>query len=100
MRKRRAEHFQADVLTELLKANTYGGGKHEKRQRHEMPKVADQEGVKIEYGPGEKEYPVFVSLQMTDGAWVKYQIYREQPAISPALADVANMRRGYPPERS
>lgn len=93
-----------ETLAEIFQDNTYGGdkykGKHAKRQTKKMPKIASREGIKMEYGPGEEEYPVFISVQMTDGTWVKYQIYREQPAVSPALEAVANMRRGYPPERA
>lgn len=99
-RKTAARAILPETLAEIFRENTYGGdkysGKHAKRPEKKMPMVGNLEGVKIEYGPGEDEYPVFVSLKMTDGTWVKYQIHREQPALSPALEDVANMRRGYP----
>lgn len=101
MRKRRAEYFSERIFVELLQENTYGGnkngeGKHAKRQRKEMPQICGMKGIKIEYGKDDEQYPVFVSLKMTNGEWVKYEIHRDQPApvISPALEAVANMSRG------
>lgn len=90
-------------VVEALKNSTFGGdkyaGKHAKRPARKLPKLANKEGIKVEWGPGEDEYPVFISVQMIDDTWVKYQIHREQPAFSPALEAVANMKRGYPPKR-
>ena len=108
MRARRAERegFSESVAA-ILEENTFGGnkageGKHRRRHRREMPDVHGAAGIKMEYDGTEERYPVYISLLMTDGEWVKYQIHREQPApkISPALEAVANMKRGYPPERS
>ena len=96
-----------DTLAEILKENTYGGdkageGKHRRRTRREMPDVKDLNKLKWEFDGTEERYPVSISVQMTDGEWVKYQLKVEQPApkISPALEAVANLKRGYPPERS
>ena len=90
-------------VAEALKNSTFGGdkyaGKHAKRPARKLPKLANMKGIKVEFGPGEDEYPVFVSLKMTDGSWMKYQIHREQPEFSPALEDIANMSRGYPRRR-
>lgn len=108
MNKRRstARTILPDALSEIMKDNTYGGsktgeGKHAKKPRKEMPNVNGVEGITIEYDKTEEKYPVYLSIKMTDGEWVKYQIYREQPkpVISPALEAVANMKRGYTPKR-
>lgn len=108
MRKRRSDLRTAlpDALAEILKENTYGGdksgeGKHRRRTHREMPDVKDLNKLKWEFDGTEEHYPVYITVQMTDGEWVKYQIHREQPApvISPALEAVANMKRGYPPKR-
>ena len=104
-RRTNARTILPETLVAIFEDSTYGGskysGKHAKRPEKQMPVVANQEGVKVEWGPGEEEYPVFVSLKMTDGSWMKYQIHREQPApkVSPALEDVANMSQGYPRRR-
>lgn len=86
-----------------IERNTYGGdrntGKHERKVTRQMPKVASYSGIKLEWGRGEEEYPIYISVQMTDDKWVRYQIHREQPEFSPALEAVANMQRGYPPKR-
>ena len=105
-KKRTGEPLSMKTVTSLIEENTYGGskseGKHAKKLRKEMPNVNGVEGITLQYDGTEEKYPVYLSIKMTDGEWVKYQIYREQPApvISPALEAVANMKRGYPPKRA
>ena len=56
-----------------------------------------KDGIKLEWDNRSGEYPTMIQLRMTDGQWVKYQIFIEQPKpqISPALKDLEKMGRGY-----
>ena len=103
MRKRRTEEAAGGVvetMAGLVERNTYGGGKHgPKILPRQMPQINNFEGIKLEWDNSADKYPSYISIKMTDGEWAKYQLFAEQPPISPALEAVANMRRGYPPER-
>lgn len=100
MRRRRAQIFE-EKIGELLMENTFGGsrgGKHAKK--NQIPIIATEGGIKIEWDGHPGEYPPIVKLKMTDGQWITYQIHVEQPVFSPALADLEKMQRGYPPKKS
>lgn len=106
MRKRRsetfAERFGAKTVAEVLAENTYGGTKTGERRSSQMPVVAAEEGVKLEWDRCSEEYPSIVKLQMTDGQWVTYRIEIEQPGFTAAMDIIRNPAhmRGYPPKRS
>ena len=103
MRKRRTENTAGEVteaMASIVEKNTFGGGKHgPKFLPRQMPQINNFEGIKLEWDNRADKYPSYISIKMTDGEWAKYQLFVEQPAISPALEAVANIRRGYPPER-
>lgn len=102
MRRRRSQNF-GDEVAELLRKNTFGGSKEERHAKKSLiPIISTENGIKIEWDGHAEDYPPIVKLKMTDGSWITYQIKVElpKPVISPALEELANMKRGYPPERS
>ena len=98
MRRRRSETF-AEKFGDLVRENTYGGTKDGIREtrRQEIPVISNEDGIKLEWDNRSGEYPTMIQLRMTDGQWVKYQIFVEQPKpqISPALKDLEKMGHGY-----
>lgn len=102
MRRRRSERFEEQV-GEIFRENTFGGSKYGEREKpktQQMPILAREGGIKLEWDNRVGEYPTTIALKMTDGEWVRYQIVVEQPEFSPALVDVANMQQGYPRRKS
>ena len=104
MRRRRSEGRIEEALPEILMRNTYGGtGKHLKRKPRIMPVVARYGGIKIEWNEEEDAAPSFVTMEMTDGSWVKFQQVRENKHFEAAMENLENLdkaRRGILPERT
>ena len=76
-RKRRRRRTIADILIE----NTYGGSKGGvPATRRQMPVISKYGHIKMEWDRYAKDYPSEITVEMTDGEWVRYQIYIEQPA--------------------
>lgn len=95
--RRRRQQITEEQIGELLRENTFGGsreGRHAKKVF--LPVIQLEDGIKVEWDGHPGEYPPIIHLKMTDGSWIKYQIYVEQPVFSPALADLEKMQRGYP----
>ena len=83
-RRRFGGELEAKAIFRVLEENTYGGGKHERKRRSEMPvnPISPEDGVKgikIKFGRASDRYPSDIQLLMTDGEWVKYRIRIDQP---------------------
>lgn len=88
-------------VKELIRRNTYGGaGKHERREHQEIPVIATESGIKSEWEHKSK-YPTYISVKMTDGQWVKYQIHTPQPGFQNGeeISRAPSRVIGYPPEK-
>lgn len=88
-RRRSGGALEVKALFDVMDRNTYGGGKHERKRRSEMPvnPISKEDGIKeikIRYGKASDRYPSDIQLLMTDGEWVKYRIDIKQPGFIPA----------------
>ena len=105
MRKRRAEAFAdkygTKTIGEILEESIFGGKDGGKVTPRQMPIVSSYKGIKMEWDNRTDEYPTTVTLQMSDGNWVKYRIEIEQPGFTRAMDIIKNPahERGYPPKR-
>lgn len=100
-RRRRSGVLDGKTVLDVLERSSYGGGKHERRRRSEMPvnPISQEDGIKgikISFGKASDVYPSDIQLLMTDGEWVKYRIDIEQPG--PVFAEdqkAGNVAVGY-----
>lgn len=78
--------MDGETMKRLIQENTYGGDKmgvrteHAHRPRKELPAMACQNGIKMEWEHRFDIYPSKISIQMTDGKWVEYEAKIRQPA--------------------
>ena len=104
MRERRSQRRIKEALPEILENNTYGGsGKHGKRKPRIMPMVGRYGGIKMEWNEEEDAAPSFITLEMTDGSWVKFEQVRANKYLEAAMENIDNLdkaRRGILPERT
>ena len=98
MRQRRSERFAGKhldkAIMDLLAENTYGGGKDKSKSvKRQMPVIASIDGIKVGWDNRYDEYPSTVSLRMSDGEWITYRLFVEQPGLTPAQARGLLMKR-------
>ena len=101
-RRRNGGAIDAQEMLRTLDRNTYGGSKHGRRTKSELPvnpKDDEVKGIKIRYDRATDKYPTQIELLMTDGAWVKYRIEVQQPGFVAAMDGAGSIKRGYPPEK-
>ena len=103
MREKRANRHIIDgrEIKDIIRRNTYGGSREERHGKaQEMPVLSIREGIKMEWERRAEKYPSTITVQMTDGEWVKYKIDIQQPGFQAAMDIIRNpaYKRGYPPE--
>lgn len=89
-------------IKSLIQKNTYGGDKmgigHKKphRPKKEMPAMACQSGIKMEWEHGCDIYPSRITIQMTDGKWIEYQVHiRQLTGAFPDIPETTPWHREY-----